>query len=94
MHSSLYKKNIIILTFLIYYLSFHSFLYYSIDIIDLQRIDSLQSSVILFSYLSPVLHPNYTVSINWLVADFYRLSGYPRYEPLTLFVYLCPIGYH
>ena len=40
-----------------YHLLSPSYLYYSIIIINLQYIDCLQSSVILVSYLSPVLHP-------------------------------------
>jgi len=60
---------------LFYYFSSSSYLYYSIIIIDLQYIDYLQSSVILISYLSSVLHPHTALSVFtdwWQFSTFYQ----------------------
>ena len=80
MFSGLYLSKIIILSSLLYYLLSSSFLYYSINIIDLQYIEYLQSSVILFSYLSPVLHPYNALS---LFTDWWQISTVYQDIPLT-----------
>ena len=67
----------IILSFSLYYLSSPSYLNYSTNIIELQYIDYLQSSVILISYLSAVLHPNSALSVFtewWQFLPFIRIS--------------------